>query len=83
MLADVIPSGTAQGDVHMVTFDGLRYNFQAVGDFTLACSTAADNPFDVQIRTAPYAIDDLASVTTEVAVRVGATTACGSTLTAA
>jgi len=64
-------TGSAQGDVHMVTFDGLHYDFQAVGDFTLTRSMVADNSFDVQIRTAPYPINDLASITTQVAAQVG------------
>lgn len=65
-------SGSATGDVHMMTFDGLRYDFQAVGDFTLVRSTAADAPLAVQIRTSAYPLHDLTSVTTEVAAKVGA-----------
>ena len=40
------------GDVHMVCFDGLAYDFQAVGDFVAVQSTDAGNPWQVQIRTA-------------------------------
>ena len=68
---NVAPAASAQGDVHMVTFDGLHYDFQAIGDFTLARSTGTANPFDVQIATAAYPLDHLASVTTAVAVRLG------------
>jgi plastocyanin len=68
-----LSSGTAQGDVHMVTFDGLHYDFQAVGDFTLARSTVVDNPFDVQIRTASFPFNNLASITTQVAAQIGDT----------
>ena len=32
--------GDDDGDVHLTTFDGLLYNFQAVGEFVLAKSTA-------------------------------------------
>ncbi|HMK01227.1 MAG TPA: hypothetical protein VK552_18070, partial [Reyranella sp.] len=32
------------GDVHMVTFDGLHYDFQAVGDFVAVRSTDRANP---------------------------------------
>ena len=43
-------NGGGQGDVHMLTFDGLHYDFQAVGDFVAARSTEPGNPFQVQIR---------------------------------
>ena len=39
------------GDVHMVCFDGLTYDFQAVGDFVAVQSTDVGNPWQVQIRT--------------------------------
>ncbi len=72
--ADITPAATAQGDVHMVTFDGLRYDFQAIGDFTLARSTVAANPFAVQIRTGAYPRNHLASITTQAAVEIGGNT---------
>ena len=57
------------GDVHMVCFDGLRYDFQAVGDFVAVQSNDAGNPWQVQIRTesAPGA----SSITTELAAMIG------------
>ena len=36
----------------MVCFDGLAYDFQAVGDFVAVQSNDAGNPWQVQIRTA-------------------------------
>ena len=49
-----VPTAIAWGDVHLTTFDGLYYNFQAEGEFTLAKSTVAGDDFDVQIRTEQY-----------------------------
>ncbi len=45
------PNGGGEGDVHMLTFDGLHYDFQAVGEFVAARSTEPGNPFQVQIQT--------------------------------
>ncbi len=64
-------TGTSTDDVHMVTLDGLHYDFQADGDFTLERSTVAGNPFDIQIRTAPWADRDQTSLTIEAAAQVG------------
>ena len=67
----VAASGTASGDVHLQTFDGQRFDFQAIGDFVLARSIQASDPFQVQIRTAAFPIVNETSVTTEIAARVG------------
>jgi hypothetical protein len=40
---------TSAGDTHLITFDGLLYDFQAAGDFLLA---QADPDFIVQVRQA-------------------------------
>jgi hypothetical protein len=65
------PTGIAQGDVHMVTFDGLHYDFQATGDFVLARSTQAGNSFEIQMRAEPWQSNPHTSVATEIAAQVG------------
>ncbi len=45
---------SAFGDVHILTYNGLQYDFQAVGEFTLAKSNIADDSFDIQLRLQPY-----------------------------
>src|SRR4029079_825680 len=57
------------GDVHMTTFDGLKYDFNAVGDFVAEQSTRAVNPWEFQIRTASWA--GFTSITTELAAELG------------
>ena len=47
-------------------------DFQAVGEFVLAKSTAPGDSFQVQIRTAPWYQGAFASVTVAVAASVGA-----------
>lgn len=44
--------GSSWGDPHLVTFDGLCYDFQATGDFVLV--RALDSDLDVQVRQAPW-----------------------------
>jgi T5SS/PEP-CTERM-associated repeat protein len=56
------------GDVHMVSFDGLHYDFQAVGTFVAAESTHGQ-PWQVQIQTAGQ--QGVASVTTGLAASFG------------
>ena len=46
----------AGGDPHLTTFDGLAYDFQAVGEFVLAKSLLPNDTFEVQIRTRPWFI---------------------------
>lgn len=63
--------GGSNGDPHLVTFDRVAYDFQAVGEFTLVTATAGD-PLEVQVRQAPMAGTRTASVNSAVAFRVGA-----------
>jgi hypothetical protein len=57
------------GDVHMITFDGLYYDFQAVGDFVAVRPTDPGNPCQIQIRT--ESVPGATSVTTELAAQLG------------
>lgn len=58
------------GDPHIVTLDGLGYDFQAVGEFTLIEATSGD-PLSVQVRYKPVPGSDIASQTSAVATTLG------------
>lgn len=62
------PSASGQGDPHLVTFDGLAYDFQGAGEFVLAESL--DDDFGIQARMQPYSGSRLVAVNTAVAARV-------------
>lgn len=64
-------SGTAWGDTHLWTFDGLGYDFQVVGEYTLVRSTK--DAFAVQVRQVPALGPKVASVIQSVATAVGST----------
>ncbi|MBV8409164.1 MAG: hypothetical protein JOY64_16155 [Alphaproteobacteria bacterium] len=57
------------GDVHMTTFEGVHYDFQAVGEFVAVRSTDAHNPWQIQIRTESFPGET--SVTTAIAAEFG------------
>ncbi len=63
------PQGVSWGDTHIETFDGLGYDFQVVGEYTLVRSTQDD--FIVQVRQVPVLGPKVASVMQAVATRVG------------
>ncbi len=64
-------TGVLWGDVHLVTWDGLAYNFQAAGEFVAAESTTAGNSYKIEVRTAPWSAGSTVSVMTEIAAEVG------------
>ncbi|MFG2913165.1 VWD domain-containing protein [Kitasatospora sp. NPDC048298] len=57
--------GGSNGDPHVTTFDGLRYDFQAAGEFTAVESTTGD--LRIQVRQVPYPGSTLVSVNKAVA----------------
>ena len=61
-------TGSSYGDPHIVTFDGYRYSFQTVGEFTLVKST--DRNFEVQVRQSPVPGAQL-SLNSAVAIKSG------------
>jgi len=61
--------GTSWGDPHLISFDGLKYGFQPVGEFILIES--AIDPFEVQVRQEPWNGSSKVSVNTAVATLVG------------
>ncbi|QNP30989.1 cadherin domain-containing protein [Cylindrospermopsis curvispora] len=64
--------GWGFGDPHLVTLDGLAYDFMAVGEFVLVETTdGSENPFQVQVRYEPYPGSEVVSVTTRMAVKLG------------
>ena len=62
--------GNAWGDVHITTFDGLYYNFQAEGEFVLARSTVAGDSFQIQTRLQPLGSSSV-TLTTAIAAQIG------------
>jgi hypothetical protein len=64
------PGGFSYGDPHLVSFDGLSYSFQAVGEFTLA-EARRGAPLEVQVRYRPAENSDLVSWTKAVATQAG------------
>lgn len=61
--------GLAGGDPHITTFDGVGYSFHALGEFVLARSAVAGDPFEVQIRAVPFV--GSATVVGQAAARAG------------
>ena len=63
------PCGSLGGDPHLRTYDGLRYDVQAVGEFELTRSD--DGTFEIQARQQAVTAWSAASVATAVAARIG------------
>jgi hypothetical protein len=65
-----LKTGKSYGDPHIITFDGYRYSFQMVGEFTLV--KAKDNSFEIQVRQGAVPGSQL-SLNTGAAMKVGNT----------
>ena len=61
--------GYSWGDPHMKTLDGIYYEFQSVGFFTLLKSTTDD--FEIQARQESWIYNPNVSVNTAVAIKIG------------
>jgi Ca2+-binding RTX toxin-like protein len=64
----VVGQGHGWGDVHLQTFDGKPYDFQAVGEFILVKSLTDD--FQVQTRQKPWYSGAQVSVNTAFAITI-------------
>jgi hypothetical protein len=61
--------GSSNGDPHLTTVDGVSYDFQAAGEFTLLRSP--DGEIEVQARQEPYQDSKAVTINTGVAVAAG------------
>ncbi|MFN9405479.1 MAG: Calx-beta domain-containing protein [Dolichospermum sp.] len=61
--------GHSVGDPHMKTLDGIYYEFQSVGFFTLLKSTTDD--FEIQARQESWNGNSNVSVNTAIAIKIG------------
>ena len=61
--------GDSLGDPHLKTFDGVRFDFQRIGEYTLVRSTKDD--FVVQVRQVPVPGSRAVAVNQSMATKVG------------
>ena len=66
-----VPEANVWGDVHITTFDGVYYNFDAAGEYVLTRSTVGGDTFQVQARLQPPTGNGSVSEQTEVGAAVG------------
>lgn len=61
--------GSAWGDPHFVSWDGLYYDMQGWGEFVLARATSGED-FEVQVRTRPWSSGAQVTIVEAVAVAI-------------
>jgi RHS repeat-associated protein len=62
-------SSYSAGDVHLKTLDGIAYDFQGAGEYTLVKSTTDD--FEIQTRQEPWSGSNSVTINTAVAIQLG------------
>jgi hypothetical protein len=62
----------AVGDVHIITYNGLKYDFQASGDYVLAESRVPGDNFQIQMELEPLYSGASVTVIHAVAIALGA-----------
>lgn len=65
-VVETLTCGAVLGDPHLLTFDGVRYDWYAIGEFTLTQSPE----FEVQFRTSPWSEQRDGSVVLAIAARL-------------
>ncbi|MBA3549029.1 MAG: VWD domain-containing protein [Nannocystis sp.] len=67
------PPGGSWGDVHLISLDGLLYDFQAGGEFVLVRATD-DRPFTVQTRQEPMKLADFSGTDLSLSINTAVAT---------
>ncbi|MEN9848327.1 MAG: hypothetical protein RL368_1067, partial [Pseudomonadota bacterium] len=65
------PRAGVKGDPHFYTFDRMRLDFQAVGEFIFVKSIVPNDPFEIQVRLSPFEGRTDVSIIRAVAMNVG------------
>ncbi|WP_414521362.1 SGNH/GDSL hydrolase family protein [Umezakia ovalisporum] len=65
---DLNSTAVSWGDPHLRTFDGISYDLQSLGEFTLVKSTTDD--FEIQARHEPWFNSTSVSVNTAIAIKL-------------
>jgi RHS repeat-associated protein len=62
-------SSYSAGDVHLKTLDGIAYDFQGAGEYTLVKSTTDD--FEIQTRQEPWGGSNSVTINTAAVIQIG------------
>ncbi|MCB1869389.1 MAG: VWD domain-containing protein, partial [Gammaproteobacteria bacterium] len=73
---EALRCGNTWGDPHYVTFDGLKYDYQGIGEYWLVQSTGTGGFDDLNIQTRTVAFRSGVSVNSAVAAEIGEDVLC-------